>query len=164
VDLPLATGVMPTNDILEVDLQCPASLEGRRVLVVEDKADSRELLEIVFEGCKMQVVSVGSARAALLALDQERFDVIVSDIGLPNGEDGLVLMRLVRERPTDLGGRTPAIALTAYASATDRRQALAAGFQTYLAKPYEPTDLVAAVASLLSVQEPISLEGGEVRG
>jgi len=76
--------------------------------------------------------------------------------GLPNGEDGLVLMRRVRERPADLGGRTPAIALTAYASATDRRQALAAGYQTYLAKPFEPPDLVAAVASLLSVQKPIS--------
>ena len=65
-------------------------------------------------------------------------------------------MRRVRERPADLGGRTPAIALTAYASATDRRQALAAGYQTYLAKPFEPPDLVAAVASLLSVQKPIS--------
>jgi PAS domain S-box-containing protein len=156
VDLPLATGVTPANQHGALDVECPSSLDGRRVLVVEDKRDSRELLEIVFEECKMQVVSVDSARAALVAIDGERFDVIVSDIGLPNGEDGLVLMRRVRERPADLGGRTPAIALTAYASATDRRQALAAGYQTYLAKPFEPPDLVAAVASLLSVQKPIS--------
>ena len=159
VDFPLATGVTPMNDVGELGVASPSSLEGRRLLVVEDKRDSRELLEVVFEECKMQVVGVDSARGALDALDRERFDVIVSDIGLPEGDDGLVLMRRVRERPADLGGLTPAIALTAYASATDRRRALAAGYQTFLTKPYEPTDLVAAVASLLSVQPRIESDG-----
>ncbi len=155
VDLPLAADKAPANAVEQLEVECPPSLEGRRVLVVEDKRDSRELVEIVFEECRMEVVSVNSARAALLAMDRERFDVIVSDVGLPDGDDGLALMRRVRERPADLGGLTPAIALTAYASAIDRRHALAAGYQTYLTKPYEPADLVAAVASLLSVQKPM---------
>jgi PAS domain S-box-containing protein len=154
VELPRARA-LPETEESRADLECPATLEGRRVLVVEDKSDSRELLKVVFEGCKMLVVSADSARQALEALDRERFDVIVSDIGLPDGEDGLALMRLVRARHADLGGRTPAIALTAFASGADRRQALAAGYHTHVAKPFEPSDLIAAVASLLSVQKPI---------
>jgi CheY-like chemotaxis protein len=155
VELPLSSGLGSTKEVDEVELECPASLEDRRVLVVEDKADSRELLEILFQGCKMHVVAVDSVRAALDALDRERFDVIVSDIGLPDGENGLALMRRVRGRLAELGGRTPAVALTAYASGADRRQALAAGYQAYVAKPFEPTELIAVVASLLSVREPI---------
>jgi len=158
VDLPLASGVAQAKQRDELDLECPATLEGVRALVVEDKADSRELLEMVFEECKMHVVGTDSVRSALLAMNRERFDVIVSDIGLPDGEDGLVLMRRVRALPADLGGRTPAIALSAYVSAADRRQALAAGYQTHVAKPFEPAELLAAVASLLSVQKPIGLD------
>jgi CheY-like chemotaxis protein len=154
--LPLATGATPAKELGELAVECPAAFEGRRVLIVEDKADSRELLEMIFDDCKMHVVGVDSVRSALRAMDQERFDVIVSDIGLPDGEDGLALMRLVRARSADHGGRTPAIALTAYASATDRRQALAAGYQAHVAKPFDPTELLAAVASLLSVQQPIT--------
>jgi CheY-like chemotaxis protein len=148
------TGVAPprTDVGKEQDIQCPPPLEGRRVLVVEDKADSRELLEVIFERCKMHVVSVDSARRALEEMDRERFDVIVSDIGLSDRQDGLALMRSVRARPPGLGGRTSAVALTAYASPTDRQQVLAAGYQVHVTKPFEHAELIAAVASLLNVQ------------
>ena len=95
VTLPVANGAWQATELDELDLECPASLEGRRVLVVEDKADSRALLETLFEACKMHVVAADSVRSALSAIDRERFDVIVSDIGLPDGEDGLDLMRMV---------------------------------------------------------------------
>ena len=160
VTLPVANGVWQATELDELNLECPASLEGRRVLVVEDKADSRALLETLFEACKMHVVAADSVRSALSAIDRERFDVIVSDIGLPDGEDGLDLMRMVRVLPSDAGALTPAIAVTAHASAADRTQALAAGYQSHVAKPFEPTELLAAVASLLSVQKPIGSEGG----
>jgi len=160
VTLPLANGAWQATELDELDLECPASLEGRRVLVVEDKADSRALLETLFEACKMHVVAADSVRSALSAIGRERFDVIVSDIGLPDGEDGLDLMRMVRVLPSDAGALTPAIAVTAHASAADRTQALAAGYQSHVAKPFEPTELLAAVASLLSVQKPIGSEGG----
>jgi CheY-like chemotaxis protein len=75
-------------------------------------------------------------------------DVIVSDIGMPE-EDGYELMRKVRALPPDQGGLVPAIALTGYAARKDREHALAAGYQLHLAKPVEPEDLVAAIASLV---------------
>jgi PAS domain S-box-containing protein len=154
VILPSVTGVAPSRaDVRkEQDIQCPPPLEGRRVLVVEDKADSRELLEVIFERCKMHVVSVDSAQRALDAMDRERFDVIVSDIGLSEHQDGLALMRAVRARAPGLGGRTPAVALTAYASLNDRQQVLAAGYQAHVTKPFEHAELIAAVASLLNLQ------------
>jgi PAS domain S-box-containing protein len=154
VRLPSVAGEAPavSNRHADPDLRCPPPLEGRRVLVVEDKADSRELLEVVFEKCLMRVVSVDSAERALEAMDRERFDVIVSDIGLPGEQNGLALMRAVRAREPRLGGRTPAVALTAHAGANDRRQVLAAGYQAHVTKPFEHTELVAAVASLLDLQ------------
>ena len=75
-------------------------------------------------------------------------DVIVSDIGMPE-EDGYELMRKVRALPPDQGGLVPAIALTGYAARKDSELALAAGYQLHLAKPVEPEDLVAAIASLV---------------
>jgi CheY-like chemotaxis protein len=122
------------------------------VLVIEDKADSRELLEVIFEKCLMHVVSVDSAQRALDAMDHERFDVIVSDISLSDDRDGLALMRAVRARAAQSGGRTPALALTAHASLSDRRQVLAAGYQAHITKPFDHAELVAAVASLLDLQ------------
>jgi CheY-like chemotaxis protein len=95
---------------------------------------------------------VDSVERALNAMNTHHFDVIVSDIGLADEEDGIALMRLVRARSADRGGRVPALALTACASASDRTQALAAGFQAHVAKPFDPTELVVAVAALLSLQ------------
>jgi CheY-like chemotaxis protein len=78
--------------------------------------------------------------------------VLISDIGMP-GESGYDLIKKIRSLDPGLGGRVPAVALTAYAGAADRRRALLAGFQTHLAKPVEPDELLAVVASLSNQQE-----------
>ncbi len=122
-------------------------LQGVRVLVVDDHTDARELLAMVLSSAGASVSAAASAPDALEALKREPPDVLVSDIGMP-GEDGFALVRRVKAlRPED-GGRTPAIALTAYATEEDRLRALAAGFAEHLPKPVEPADLVTAVAHL----------------
>src|SRR5689334_15961521 len=93
------------------------------------------------------VLSVPNAAEALALLDREAFDVLVSDIGMP-GEDGYALIRSVRQRAIDAGGRIPAAALTAYARTEDRLRALAAGFQIHVPKPVQREELVTVVASL----------------
>jgi CheY-like chemotaxis protein len=84
---------------------------------------------------------------ALDVLRQERPDVIVSDVGMPD-LDGYEMIRLVRSLPGEHGGRTPAIALTAFARSEDRRRAMLAGFQVHIAKPVEAAELIATVANL----------------
>jgi CheY-like chemotaxis protein len=88
-----------------------------------------------------------SAAEGLELVRRERPDMIVSDIGMPD-EDGYDFIRKVRQLPADEGGRTPAAALTALARAEDRTRALRAGYQTHVAKPVEPAELTAVVASL----------------
>jgi PAS domain S-box-containing protein len=125
----------------------PRALEGVRVLLVEDEQDTRELIRTILEGCGAQVTAVASAGAALAALEQVRPDVLVSDVGMP-GENGYELIKKIRALGPERGGKVPAVALTAYAGPKDRRRALLAGFQTHLAKPVEPDELLAVVASL----------------
>jgi CheY-like chemotaxis protein len=80
-------------------------------------------------------------------LDRALPDILVSDIGMPE-EDGLSLLRRVRARPVEEGGRVPAVALTAYARAEDRTKSLMAGFNTHVTKPIETAELVMALANL----------------
>jgi signal transduction histidine kinase/ActR/RegA family two-component response regulator len=124
-------------------------LAGVRVLVVDDQPDARELLAMVLERAGAVVATAASADAAVRLLRADPADVLVSDIGMP-GEDGYEFLGRVRALPASEGGRVPAVALTAYATEEDRRRALAAGFEEHVAKPVEPSDLVAAVASLAS--------------
>jgi PAS domain S-box-containing protein len=131
----------------------PGALEGVRVLLVEDEGDTRELLKTILEGCGAEVLEVASAAEALAALKRARPDVLVSDIGMP-GENGYELIKKVRALPAEHGGRVLAVALTAYAGAKDRRRALLAGFHTHLAKPVEPDELLAVLASLSARNEP----------
>ncbi len=123
------------------------ALAGLRVLVCEDDADSRELLQAVLAGEGASVVVAAAAGEAIEHLREFRPDVLVSDIGLPV-VDGYSLMRQVRGLSPEEGGRTPAIALTAYAGSEDARQAFLAGYQLHVAKPVDPTDLAARVANL----------------
>jgi signal transduction histidine kinase/ActR/RegA family two-component response regulator len=131
---------------------CPEGLEGVRVLVVDDEADTREMLAIVLGQCQMDVRTAASAAEALGIFDEAgsswRPDVLVSDIGMP-GDDGYMLVGKVRQRPVEEGGMVPAVALTAYARMEDRMKALAAGFQMHVAKPVEPAELVLIIRSLL---------------
>jgi CheY-like chemotaxis protein len=93
------------------------------------------------------VVTAGSATEALACLTGRAFDLIVSDIGMPE-RDGYDFMRDVRDLPTESGGKTPAIALTAFARSEDRTRAMLAGYQVHISKPIEARELVATIKSL----------------
>ena len=117
---------------------------GVRVLLVEDQWDSRELMAEILRSAGCEVALAGSASEALERLEEADPDVLVSDIGMP-GEDGYSLLRRIRQRE-EAGSSLPAIAVSAYAREEDRIRALSAGFQMHLAKPFEPAELLAAVA------------------
>lgn len=110
------------------------SLNDLRVLVVDDEPDARELVAAVLTGSGAEVVSVRSACEALAKMAQQQFDVLVSDIGMPE-MDGYALISKVRQLPIERGGRIPAAALTAYAGIEDRRRVLLAGYQMHIPKP-----------------------------
>jgi PAS domain S-box-containing protein len=122
-------------------------LDGLRVLVVDDEPDARQLLTTMLGQYEAQVIAVASAKEALIALQEFQPNVLVSDIGMPL-EDGYSLIRKVRALSTEQGGKIPAVALTAYARAEDRMQALLAGFQLHVPKPVSPVELAAVIANL----------------
>jgi CheY-like chemotaxis protein len=122
-------------------------LDGVRVLLVEDNPDTLDMLKFVFDGCGAEVITTSSVGEALEALERYRPDALVSDLAIPD-QDGYDLIRHVRLREPERGGGIPAVAITAYASADDRVRALAAGFHTHVAKPIDPEELIAIVASL----------------
>jgi PAS domain S-box-containing protein len=123
-----------------------------RILVVEDDLDTQELLKTVLQQHGAEVVTAGSASNAMAEIGQAKPDVIISDIAMA-GENGYELIRKIRSLEPRDGGHIPAIALTAYAGVADRRRALLAGFQTHLAKPVEPDDLLAVILSLTYQQD-----------
>ena len=122
-------------------------LSGIKILVVDDERDGRELLKQVLSGCDAKVFMAATAGEALLLVEKERPDVLISDIGMPD-MDGIELLRQVRALGLEKGGRLPAIALTAFARSEDRTRALRAGFLVHISKPIEPAELVATVASI----------------
>jgi len=117
-----------------------------RVLVVDDQAQDREVVATMLEHCGADVTAAGSVGEALRCFAMQRPDVVVTDLAMPD-EDGFALIRRLR---TDGQARVPAIALTALASADDRRRVRAAGFDHYLTKPVEPSELVHAVIDVLA--------------
>jgi PAS domain S-box-containing protein len=121
-------------------------ISGVHVLVVDDEADARELVKRVLAHYGADVRVAGSAQQALELLKSYRPDVIISDIGMPY-MDGYDFIRRVREMAPFAGTRLPAIALTAFARSIDRTKAIMAGYQMHMAKPIEPQELVATVAS-----------------
>jgi signal transduction histidine kinase len=130
-----------------LELEPPPALAGLRVLVLEDEPDARELVERVLQERGATTIAFDCASEALNACTAEAPDVIVSDVGLP-GVDGYEFMRRLRSSEGQRGRSTPAAALTAFARSEDRRRALIAGFQTHLAKPIDPLELVVVVAAL----------------
>lgn len=135
----------PEFKLLEFD--CPPELNGLRVLVVDDSADTCELLKIILEVCAARVTTASSTAAALEAMKREAFDVLISDVGMPD-EDGYSLIAQVRALSKEQGGNIPAAALTAYAGEEDRIRALRSGFQIHAPKPISPSELIAVVANL----------------
>lgn len=126
-------------------------LYGLKILVVDDDLDTRELIEWVLRRVGAEVTAVGSAREALEAIEKERFQVLVSDIAMPE-EDGYSLVRKIRALPAERGGRMPAVALTAHSLIQDRLQSLRAGFQSHVPKPVVPEELVAVIASVIHLK------------
>ncbi|HET9525947.1 MAG TPA: PAS domain S-box protein [Pyrinomonadaceae bacterium] len=131
------------------------SLNGLRVLIVDDEFDARTLLTAMLERCGAEVLSAGSALEGLESVERWRPDVLVADIGMPV-EDGYGLIRKVRALPKERGGQTPALALTAYARTEDRVRAISEGYQLHLAKPVDRVELATVVASLASRVAPIA--------
>jgi signal transduction histidine kinase/CheY-like chemotaxis protein len=123
------------------------NLAGLKILVVDDEPDARDLIKRVLTDCAATVFTAGSAAEALRLFDAELPQVLVSDIGMPD-VDGYELLRRIRLREQGRGTRIPAIALTAFARSEDRTRALRAGFLVHVAKPVEPSELVATVASI----------------
>jgi PAS domain S-box-containing protein len=138
-----------------VAVKTSGELAGARALVVDDENDARELIETVLTRYGAEVVAVSSAAEAYSLITttppQRRPDVIVTDIGMPD-EDGYSLIRRVREWEIARGPHIPAVALTAYGRVEDRVRALNAGFQMHVAKPVDPAELAAVIASLIRRQ------------
>jgi PAS domain S-box-containing protein len=139
---PAARDLLPAGD------DCTDRLDGLRILVVDDEADTRELLKEGLQFCGAQVSVAGNAAEALDALKTTSPDVLISDIGMP-GVDGYDLIRQVRGLPGDRGGKIPAIALTAYTRTEDRLQSLRAGYDMHVPKPVELAELVAVAATVV---------------
>jgi signal transduction histidine kinase/response regulator RpfG family c-di-GMP phosphodiesterase len=154
VSLPLAPAT-PTDVIKEVATAevesngLPAGfsklLDGLRILVVDDEADSRDLVSAILTRCGGEVKTCESTAAALKTFRAWKPDLLVSDIGMPN-EDGYALIQKLRKAKSKLARQIPAVALTAYATPDDRERTLAAGFQMHVAKPIEPEALVRSIA------------------
>ena len=123
-------------------------LDGVAILVVDDESDGRALIGRILEGRGARTIGASSAHEALQLLAGQRFDVLLSDIGMP-GVDGYELIRQVRLMDTSRSGPIPAIAVTAYARPEDRQRSLLAGYNMHLSKPIEAPELIASIASLL---------------
>lgn len=127
-------------------------LHGLSIVVVDDERDARELLRSLLTTYGAEVTLCGTAREAFEAVKREKPDLLVSDIGMPE-EDGYSLIAKIRRLSEADGGKTPAIALTAFARIEDRIRALSEGFQLFVPKPVEPNELVAAIRSLAGMNE-----------
>jgi len=136
-------------------------LDKIRVLLVDDEPNANEAVQALLDSCGAEVRVAGSAEQALQMLDIWRPDVLISDIAMPE-EDGYVLIKKIRARSARQSGDIPAAALTAYAKIEDRVSILAAGFQMYLSKPADPSELIAVVASLAARRRRPPLDSAEV--
>lgn len=123
-------------------------LDGLRILVVDDEADSRELIRAILMGCGGEINCCESVAEAMKAIREWKPDLLVSDIGMPN-EDGYTLIKKVRSLRSKRAKQLPAVALTAYATKEDEARALSSGFQMHVAKPIEPETLVMSIASAI---------------
>ncbi|MBW4540314.1 MAG: response regulator [Myxacorys chilensis ATA2-1-KO14] len=142
---PLA-GQQPVESIGAKERILPQSLDGLRVLVVDDEADIREFITTILESSGIGVKVATSAAEALEELKRFHPDVLVSDIRMPNG-DGYSLIRQIRALEAGQGGHIPAVAVTAYLD-EDREKALKAGFEAHLHKLAHPTKWIEMVAQL----------------
>jgi PAS domain S-box-containing protein len=136
--------VSPSDPLQTIELP---RLDDTRVLLVDDDADGCELVSAILVARGAHVCCVTSGPEALETMEKDHFDVVLSDIGMPD-MDGYEFMRALRKAEEARSKLTPAIAVTAYAGAPDRQRALLSGYQMHIAKPIEAAELIAAIASL----------------
>lgn len=154
ISLPLPSGELRLETVpgaFSRDPETPDSpdLTDVRILVIDDEADALDLISIDLKACGAQVSAFLTAAEALEAMVQADFDLVISDIAMPD-HDGYEFIQRVRAREANSQGRkVPAIALTGYARAQDRVRALIAGYDTHVSKPLESGELVTVVASLV---------------
>ncbi|MCF2150342.1 response regulator [Desmonostoc muscorum LEGE 12446] len=151
VKLPLILTAKLNQDDSAFDNRSDLNLNGLQALLVDDNRDSRDFIAFLLEQYGVQVTEVDSASEALSSLGQAKFDLLISDVGMPD-MDGYTLIRQIRKQSPEQGGEIPAIALTAYAGESDRQQALAAGFQQHISKPIEPELLVQTILTILGIE------------
>lgn len=151
VRLPLMTNATESGEKISTITQS-IDLSQLKILVVDDDEDMRNLVQVILAQQGVQVRVAASAAEALMLLDQQLPDILISDIGMPE-MDGYMLMQQIRDRLPDRGGLVSAIALTAYAGEYDQQQALKAGFQKHIPKPVEPEALVNAISELISIKK-----------
>jgi PAS domain S-box-containing protein len=151
VRLPLIDVPTSKQTDLELGKQSLRStqLNGLTILVVDDEADSLDILTMILEQEGATVISVASAAAALEVFNQTTPNMIISDIGMPH-TDGYSLIRQIRQLPQ--GQKIPAIALTAYAGEIDQQRSFDAGFKKHIAKPVNISELLLAIAELNNEQ------------
>ncbi|TCS32602.1 NO-binding membrane sensor protein with MHYT domain [Paucimonas lemoignei] len=125
----------------------PVDLTGLRAVVIDDDADALNLVATILGECGATALTATNAKQALALIGKERPDVIISDIGMPD-HDGFSLIQWVRQLAPEQGGNTPAIALTAFSRAEDRKRALKAGFNHYLSKPVDAGELISILGKL----------------
>jgi hypothetical protein len=139
--------IHPTTEVEPGEILSLPRLEGVHVIVVDDEADARDLLRTVLEAQGARVTSFASAEDALAGLKTIRPTVLICDVGMPK-MDGYQLIRKFRAEES-WGERIPALALTAFARAEDRKRSLIAGYQAHLVKPFDVGELVLVVADLV---------------
>jgi signal transduction histidine kinase len=125
----------------------PTTLAGLRLLVVDDDADARDLLATLLEEVGAQVTTAASASEAMAAFAAGPFDILVSDLGMPD-EDGLSLLRNLRAHDRGRGGSLVAVALSGYGSSEDVALSRSTGFAAHVVKPFESSELIALLARL----------------
>lgn len=141
--------ISPTaSSSLPLNVNVSGSLSDVWIMLVDDEPDNLELLQFILSEEGAIVSPFTSPAAAFQSLIQSPPDLLVSDIGMPE-MDGCELIQRVRTLPPHLGGQVPAIALTAFAQRTDQERVIAAGYQTYLVKPIDPTQVIAAIKNLV---------------
>ncbi|MBD2356305.1 response regulator [Tolypothrix sp. FACHB-123] len=137
------------NSHLQEDTKDFQSLDGLRVLLVDDNEDSLILTTFILENIGLEVKTAMSVSQALETIKQSKFDILISDIAMPE-MDGYSLIRQIREGGIYEQKEIPAIALTALSSDESRSIALASGFQSYVSKPVEPTILLTEIKHLIN--------------
>ncbi len=149
VRLPLSAATEPAQP--SDPLSAPAAssrLTGARLLVVDDEPTARDLIASILRGYGAEVSVAEGGQAALTRLVDERPQVLIADLGMPD-MDGYALIEQVRALEPDFGGLTPAVAVTAHTSPVHRLRALQAGYQNHVAKPVEPEELAIVISSLI---------------